>query len=143
MIPRKDGSVIINCKDASNIKVLKDDIVKKLGKDYSATIPKKINPKIVIFDVCAEDVTDRDAFCDKLVRLNKLGDPSLFTMRVVRLIGRKSNVKVVIEVDPVTFKQIMDKGHVYVGWKRCNVRESFHIITVLQMLQIRTPFKEL
>lgn len=78
--------------------------------------------------MCAEDVTDRDAFCDKLVRLNKLGDPSLFTMRVVRLIGRKSNVKVVIEVDPVTFKQIMDKGHVYVGWKRCNVRESFHII---------------
>ncbi|KAK9739590.1 hypothetical protein QE152_g8920 [Popillia japonica] len=67
VVSRKDGSIAIRCNDSSNLNKLKSSITDKMGNEFSATIPRRLNPKIVIYDVNTDDIVENDQFCDKLV----------------------------------------------------------------------------
>ncbi|KAI4467938.1 hypothetical protein MML48_2g00007963 [Holotrichia oblita] len=129
VVPRKDGSVMINCKDAKNIEILKSNITNKIGKSYNTVVPKKINPKILIEKVSADDILDRDKFSDNVFSQNRLQKLATTVFPIVRVINKKpNNVNVIVEADPATFKDIIGRENLYIGWRRCRVRESYHVI---------------
>ncbi|KAK9700810.1 hypothetical protein QE152_g31016 [Popillia japonica] len=128
IVPRKGGSVIIYCNNADNINVLKSTIAEKIGNNYTTMSPRKINPKIVIYGVSVLDIKDREEFSKNLLTQNKLDRTSATVLNIVRVIGKEPTVNVIIEVDPFLFKSIMQKGKLFIGWKRCQVRESYHIL---------------
>lgn len=123
---RKDGCVAINCSDSKNLELLQTNIADKVGSDYNTEILRKINPKVILFNVRSEDVTDKASFCDQLCVQNKISITNTTVLKVVRVIGQKNNVNVILELDPTTFKFVVLRGSLYVGWSRCGVRESFH-----------------
>lgn len=128
VMQRKNGKVIINCKDPENLETLKSNIADKFGDDLKVEIPQKINPKIIIFNVSAADVEDRTTFCNNVVVQNKLQKTTSSLLRVVRVVGRRSTVNVIVEVDPILFKEIITKRSLFIGWRRCYIKESFHIL---------------
>lgn len=125
---RKDGSVLINCDDSENLEILKTNISSKMGDTYETVAPRNLLPKIIIYNVNAEDISNRDNFCSNLFVQNKLERTDSTSVRIVRIVNKKSDVDVIIELDPITFKTILLKKSLYVGWRRCHIRESFHVI---------------
>ncbi|KAK9747103.1 hypothetical protein QE152_g5621 [Popillia japonica] len=99
IVPRRNGSVLINCNNSGNLNVLKSNIKEKFGNKLITELPPKINPKIIIYNVNADDLLDKKKFCENICVQNKLQKTAASILRVVRVIGKQSEVNVIVEVD--------------------------------------------
>lgn len=127
IIPKDDGSVIIKCDSSDNVKSLESDLKSKLGANYEVVIPKKVNPKIMVCDVDKDDTLNKDILAEDILKQNRLCRNNSTVFKLVRLINTKSGVNLIIECDPTLFVLVKEKKYLYVGWRRCFVKESFHV----------------
>lgn len=124
---KDNGSVVIDCENSVNADIIKNNINDRIGDKLYAVIPRKINPKVVLFDVCPEDIKDNGLFGEKVFAQNNLQKSSSTVFKIVRVTSKKQKVEVIVEGDPATYRGVMERGFLYIGWSKCKLRESFHI----------------
>lgn len=123
----RKGGVIVQCASSAERNKLKSVAAAKLGDAFVVSVPAKRNPRVRIYGY-----TDEYNAVDFLTVL-KDQNPQVFTATsVVRIehlfsVTAKARFGAKLEVDPVTFKMMMDAKKVYIGWDACWVNEDMNI----------------
>lgn len=125
---KSNGTVVIKCDKAEDLKTLESNLKTKIGTSYSIVVPQKINPKVIIYNVSKDDVVDRDNLVENILKQNQIQKSDKSVFKLLKVLNKNSSVNLVLETDPYLFEKLMLKKHLYIGWKRCAVNESFHII---------------
>ena len=121
----KNG-VLINCEDKESLDNLKKCISRETGTNYNITFPKKLNPRIIIYNVDPTDIEDSN-FIENVIAANQLICQSDH-LRHVTTMKFKDKVNVILETVPPLFNTIINKGFLYIGWSKCHVKEHFSLI---------------
>ncbi|CAH1965858.1 unnamed protein product [Acanthoscelides obtectus] len=120
----RDG-VLVNCADVKSLQNLKDGLKRQAGNAFNVYEPKKLRPKIVVYSV--DKSAAEDARLSEIIIADNELDATEADIRVVTNFKFKDGINVVLEVTPSIFKNVMGKGFLYIGWKRCNVKEHFDV----------------
>ena len=123
------GDVIVVCNNQQSIDTVKNKISEKLGSDYDVTEPKELNPriKIVGFD---SDYCDCDKFIDAITVQNS----DIFTDKsTIKLVDKpmsrpNGRCTAMIDVDMETFKRVLQKHKLKIGWNSCPVYEQVNVV---------------
>lgn len=102
-----------------------------LGNKYKINLPKLKRPRFKIMDLeQEEEVFDEEKLLSTIIKQNELNKyKGNETMKVVhKKINQKyRNVSISIESDPVIFKEIIKRGRLNIGWRKCKVVEDIYI----------------
>ncbi|CAH2008157.1 unnamed protein product [Acanthoscelides obtectus] len=120
----RDG-VLVNCADVKSLQNLKDGLKRQAGNAFNVYESKKLRPKIVVYSV--DKSAAEDARLSEIIIADNELDATEADIRVVTNFKFKDGINVVLEVTPSIFKNVMGKGFLYIGWKRCNVKEHFNV----------------
>lgn len=121
----KNGGLIVECKDKSEMDNFKNDVEQKLGNNYEITTPSGRTPKVKIIGMSDELTADKIA--EQLLAQNE----AIFSdgnFKVVKQFKAKKSFGAKLEVDGAIFKRIVDAGRVLIGWDSCIVHEAFDIM---------------
>ena len=125
-----NGGVAICCNDTSVDKIRKE-AVEKLGKEYEIATVEKKNPKLKIHFVNNKDVENEEEFKEKIIFHNQLDcTKEAFLFKVIHKINIKNNVRnchVIVEVDPMTYKELYRNDYIQTGWKGCRYSDYINI----------------
>lgn len=122
----KDGGVLIKCNTKEEIEKVKKSAEKKMGKNYQYTIPEQKNPCVKILDF--EENLNSDQLINCIIKQNSLVEIEKEKLKVVVIKKMKTRYMAIIECDPDSFKVIMDKRNLTIGWiPRCRVFEYVKI----------------
>lgn len=131
----REGAVVVKCRDTVEAKKLKMNLDQNMGKNYSATIPHKKNPRIKIVGI-EEAYTENE-----LLRTLKLQNKNILDEAShIKLVIIKKMVKTylaIIECDAKTFQNILTKaeGRLFVDFRACRCYEYISVIKCYQCNQ--------
>lgn len=123
-----NGSIILECPSVETTAAVINDVASKLGDNYSVTAPRKRRPKVNVIGI-EEDVAN-----EELLDLIKSQNSELFNDESILEIRNRFDIKkygtigIKLEVDALSFQNIMDKGKLSIGWRKCSVYESFDLL---------------
>lgn len=124
------GGIAIQCNDESSLEKLQNVAKAKLADNYNISVPKGIAPKIIVYNVPNNAVDNMDEFTDKVLRQNCRSDcTQAFLKFNHKYIPRnKRNFNVVMEVDVTNFKELVERGRIFVGWGSYRIEEYVHVL---------------
>lgn len=125
---RIKNGVLISCDDDNSLNALKTALNSQIGDNYEFATPSVLNPRIIIYSVQADEITDNLQFINNLIVKNDLMVANRNDCKFVTKFKSRNCVNVVIEINPGLYKQILDKGYLFVGWKKCLVKENLHLV---------------
>ncbi|EFA13330.1 hypothetical protein TcasGA2_TC016169 [Tribolium castaneum] len=120
------SGLLINCENKKSLSKLKDLVSSKGNSSYTASVPGKFNPRLKIYNVPAEDAT-QPGLVEDIISRNDL-NASIEDIKVVAKIKNKKDYNIIIEVTPFLFKNIIERGSLYIGWHKSNIAECFNLI---------------
>lgn len=130
----KKGAVIIGCEDKQSFDKLKVSIVDGLGLDYKIEESKLKLPKFKLFNVEVEDADDgdvnkEDSLINKIFKQNDISIHENFEAKIVfkNLCANKREFNIIVQADPIFHSEILKKGKINVGWKRCRVENHINV----------------
>lgn len=138
------GAVVVECKDKTASELLKTSAVKSLGDAYKVELPKRRKPK---FKLCgmSDKLTD-EQIIDFLIKQNECLKKAneLKVLKTIEVKDRFKNARYqsIIEVDPESFKKIMNVEKVYVNWDSCKVFEHLNVVRCYKCLGFNHYSKE-
>lgn len=123
------GNVILGCESKSEMEKLKVTVQNKLGEDYNIMEPKGAKSKIKTVNIEEEEIKlDDEKLLYAIIKQNKIEDErEEFHMRIIKKIakentrGGENNGSLIIELDDVTYDELMKRGKINVGWRKCRV----------------------
>lgn len=121
----KDG-LLINCANEESLNNLKSNLSQQTGTTYNISEAVKLNPRLIIYSVAKDSIECPDLI-ENIINDNNLNTPTNEVKFVTKLKYRENFYNIVLEVSPSLFKLIINKGFLYVGWRRCGVKEHFHL----------------
>lgn len=120
----KDG-LLINCCDEESLSKLKEGLKNKIGSAYKVCEPKKLNPRLIVYSV-DQNSDDESEFVNSIIFDNQL-NASAGDIKIVKRLKFKNVFNIILDVTPSLFNSIINKGSLYVGWKKCGVKEHFSL----------------
>nr|CAH7729915.1 unnamed protein product [Callosobruchus chinensis] len=122
------NGIAIHC-DTKSLDVLKSNLSASLGRKYSINVPEKRNPRFLVIDVPSKCSDRPEVFVNNIVLLNDLVSElkSEGDIKFITKLNRLHGIDVVIEVAPYLHKWIMQRGFLYVGWKKCYITEHVRV----------------
>lgn len=127
----KSGGVIVKCPNSDDLTAVKNNIKSKLGNNYEVEELKKLSPRIIIIGIPEEEKdTEIQVLLKKIIAQNKIKTEGKFKLNeVFRILRRNGKFNVVIEVDPGTFKFLMERENpeLYIGFNICKIFEYFGV----------------
>lgn len=123
----KKGGVIVQCPSSAERNKLQSDAASQLGDEFVVTAPTKIRPRVRIFGFSDEfNAVDlvkvlKDQNSDIFHNSSHVSVAHIFKARTNNRFGAK------LDVDPVTFKRLIDASKVFICWDSCSVAEDFNI----------------
>ncbi|VEN42150.1 unnamed protein product [Callosobruchus maculatus] len=123
----KNG-IAIHCETKS-FDVLKSNLSASLGKKYSINEPQKLNPRFLISDVPSKCGDSPEVLVNNIVLLNDLANvlKSEDDIKFITKLNRLQDTDVVIEVAPYLYNLLMQRGFLYVGWKKCYITDYVRV----------------
>lgn len=123
----KDGSIVIKCNSKEEVEKLKNAAESRLKKNYEIRSPERKNPKIKILDI--EDELSNEALISTLMKQNGfLINDEKMTLKVITVKKMVTRYMAIIECDPVTFRTIISKSKLNIGWVSCRVFEYVSVL---------------
>ncbi|GLV36019.1 hypothetical protein CBL_01783 [Carabus blaptoides fortunei] len=121
------GAIIIGCDSAEDRDKLKTEVINKMGNKYKVEIPKLYRPKIKLIGVYLHD--DEEDLVEKICKQNAINEHEEFYMKILKKIENKKmkNFDIIIEVDKITHKMMINQGMIKVGWSRGKVVDHVYV----------------
>nr|CAI5818720.1 unnamed protein product [Callosobruchus analis] len=122
---------MIFCGSQKDVDILKNALKRKMGNKYHLEEPAKFNPRLLVKNATLdEELKDNDKIVSDILRRNKLEGADDKSLKVVTLLKFKNskNAHVVLEVSPQIRKNLIRRGFLYLGWKRCALEEHLNIM---------------
>ncbi|XP_046750286.1 uncharacterized protein LOC124413608 [Diprion similis] len=136
------GSVILGCETEAEIETLKNAVQEQLGENFNVVETAQIRPKIKIVNVGEEELEmENDELIETIKIQNGLEENERSKMKIVKKItkareqtrsrGGQIEGSVILEVDEKTNENIISRGKLNVGWRKCpayshvNVKRCF------------------
>lgn len=127
----RNGGIAVETVSESDIKRVRE--CKKLAEiGMRVEDPRKIGPKIIVFDVPVEMTSD-EILRDMYVKnLNECVSEREFRERV-RIVSRTNKKdasvgNVIIELSVSMYNALMNEGRLYVQWRACKLREFVNVL---------------
>nr|CAI5833070.1 unnamed protein product [Callosobruchus analis] len=123
----KNGLVVL-CEDEKSLERLKVNLNsnKALNSKYTISEPKRFKRRLLIKNVKLNNLNTPEQVIESIATLNKIDETS--HIKYVTKLKHFESTNLLIEVSPDLRKLILNKGYLYVGWKRCEVSDHIHIL---------------
>lgn len=121
------GKVVLECNDIASMEIVKQKIASTLKNDYVVGLPEATSPMLRVTNINESDFTNDNKL---IVDLRKQNDDIIeftTTMEVVSVKKYGHVYTALIRVDTNTFKRILEKQKLFIGWSSCRVYESFNV----------------
>lgn len=126
------GTVILGCETGQELAKLKTAVQEKMGDGFKVMESTQAKPKLKIVNIEEEELQLEDEkLIDVIKRQNGLNEIETSEMKIVkRIIKRRDHDRnresseegsVIIEVDEKTHQELLNKGKLSVGWRKCPV----------------------
>lgn len=126
------GSVTLSMNRKEDQETLRKELKNNLGKEYTVQVPQLKRPKIKIIGIEEElNKWKEDDILLKIGLQNKLEiNRTDFGIKIIKVMQKsgKEGTTMIMEVDPLTHKGIVEKGKLLVGWKICKVYDFVSIV---------------
>lgn len=122
----KEGSIVIRCNTKEDVEKIKSAAESKLKKNYEIRAPERKNPRIKIVDF--EDNLSSENLISTILKQNSFLSAENREMKVVTVRKMISRYMAIIECDPATFKTIMERSRLNIGWVACRVYEYIPVL---------------
>lgn len=132
------GTVILGCETREEIEKLKSVVQEKMGENFKVTESAEVHPKIKIVNVEEEELKleDNELVCT-IKKQNGIEEIEGRQMKIVKRIIKAANQEkrkrgteegsIILEVDEETHKELLNKGKLSVGWKKCPVYNHVNV----------------
>lgn len=124
----RDGGIVLRCDNSTETMKVKQLVVDSLGDDYEVTLPKIKLPRLRISNI------DPEIKNDEILSELKSHNPTInnMNMRVITVLSRKyrdsSYNEIVIEVNSVDYKQLIDMKKLRLPWRECRIFEHLYLV---------------
>lgn len=126
----KQGSIIIQCKNAGGTKQMADEINSKWGDKYEAKIPKPKYPTIKIIGLTEKYSSDE--IQEKIKNQNKFLDTEKCNIKVtyIKEVNYRNKISYVVfaGVDGDSYQKMIKEEKISIGWDRCRVFDNLNIM---------------
>lgn len=132
------GTVILGCESGEEIETLKAAVQDKMGEDFKVTESTQLKPKVKIVNVEEDELklTDEE-LVDTIKTQNGIGETEEREMKIVKRLtkgreherNRRGTVEgsIILEVDEATHEELLAKGKLSVGWRKCPVYNHVNV----------------
>lgn len=123
------GAVVVGCENGVQAEMLKQEVVKDLGKRYEIQVPRKRKPKVKIFDVDNEDCENEQILWEKVEEQNGM-QRNTIEGKIIRKVT-KANFKksmIIAEVSIETREKFLQMEKLKIGWNMCKVQDYIWIM---------------
>lgn len=122
----KNG-VAIHCENDTSRTILKNELSQTIGNKYDISEANKLNPRLLVKNVNLEGLDTCEAILHNIVSLNNLKESSS-QIKIVTKLKYFQDINLVIEVSPDVRTIILQKGYLFIGWKKSSVSDHIRII---------------
>lgn len=133
-----NGTVIMGCETGREMETLKAVVQEKMGENFNVTESSQIKPKLKIVNVEEDELQLEDEELVSVIkRQNGMEEIEGREMRIVKKIIKEVDQErirrgweegfVIIEVDEETHQELLNKGKLNVGWRRCPVYNHINV----------------
>lgn len=126
------GKIVIGCVGKDDRVKLASELKKNMGENYTIRETDKKPPKIKVIDVDIETMEkcEENEIIDMIKKQNGVITTDKTKMIIKKkLRGKNNNGMIIIEVDPVTHKYLIEKIKIKLDWNLCRV---FDCVSVLR-----------
>lgn len=131
-----NGAIIVKCANKESSELFQNCAKEKLCDNYDVKVPDVKNPQIKIINV-TEKLSEEEI----IKKIKKQNDfvPEKAELKVKKTIEHtnkdgRMHYTVIIEVDQVTYQQIITHDKLSIGWDRCRIFEHIFIMRCYQCL---------
>ncbi|XP_044591359.1 uncharacterized protein LOC123269589 [Cotesia glomerata] len=125
------GKVVIGCTEKKDREKLATELKKNMGDNYNIRVADKKSPKVKIVDIDMETLENNEEgdIVKMIKKQNGLVENTSTKMIVKKKFsGRNKNGSIIIEVDPDTHKQLLEKIKIKLDWNLCRVFDSVSVL---------------
>lgn len=126
MQTRKNGKVIIQCNDSQSLENVKEKLSKKIGSEFSIEKPTERRPVLKV--VGLHDYVDEETAINYIRKQNDTIITSESVLKIEQVRKRETYTTLLISTDIVTFKKVMQRRRLLIGWNSCKCWEHLEII---------------
>lgn len=128
----KKGGVIISCGNIASKDKIKEQVKAKLADKYCVKEPTMKNPRLIIVNVEKRFSEYEDTqIVEKIIEQNDLMESMRNQITVIKKYEKKYKnncANVIIETNKEAYKQLVNRGSLNVGWRKCRVFEHYNVI---------------
>lgn len=119
----KDGGIKIICNSKEEIQTIQKEAQNNLGNNYSLVVSEKRNPRIKIVGI--EDEMSEEELVKSILEKNSFIKNS--KVKLITMKKMKKKYLAILEIDCISFKNIMEKGFLFIDFSICSVYEHVDI----------------
>lgn len=123
----KNG-IAVHCEDNNSLNILKSNLCASLSSKYSINETKKLNPRLLISNVHLDGLDTTQDIINNITSLNGLDENCRSDIKFVTKLKHHNNIDLVIEVTPELRKLFLQKGYLFIGWKKSYVKDHLRIV---------------
>lgn len=120
-----NGKLIVKCLNNDHMNNVKSNLERCVGNNYKISTPARQYPKIIIYEA-ENNNSSADKLRDDILKVNNLNADAHF--KILRKISYKESINIIVEVGHEPFNKIMQLGYLFIGWRKCTVKESFNVV---------------
>lgn len=120
--------VAVHCEDDRSLNALKESLNGKLSSKYQIKEAIKYNPRLLINNVRLEGLDTPKQIVDNIIALNNIPEEDASEIKLVTKLVKNQYTNIVIEVSPILRKVLLQKGSVFVGWKKSVISDYIRVV---------------
>lgn len=125
-----NGAVILGCETTEEIEKLKTIVQEKMGEGFKVMETKQQKPKIKIVNMEVDELElADDELVETIKKQNAMEDKEGREMKIVKRINKEERHEgsIIMIVDEGTHQEILNKGKISVGWRKCPVYNHVNV----------------
>lgn len=121
------GGIIVQCNTKESTQKLMAEAVKEMGDGYVVSIPQKRNPRVRFYGLSEKMTPEEFEAVMRAQNSQVFHTNSIFKVIHMFEVKQKNKFGAKAEVDPVTYRKLMESNKVCIGWDNCWVNEELNI----------------
>lgn len=127
----KDGGVIVEFKNATDIKKIHDEVTGLLGDKYDVKIPQEKKPSVKIIGVTENysfEELERKIKCQNEVIFEQNSKIKVTFIKETKNPRNQTSYTIYADVDGKTYHRMLKEEKINIGWDRCRVYDNLNIM---------------